>query len=351
MKPFSIFFNTWLSTAIISVLAHRAGAASVSTWHSGPGRATETNLTTCRFQGSRCRIDFAADFTTLLNGDSGFGYQILHPAKIYVRQKLTQMQSSTCGGVSNAAPPVATGGSQVLAGYHAFEYRSTNTCGVRIFWVAPDYPDWQNFREQSAPAMARLAGRTELNPGGAPLPGMVVQVETLVSGRAGGVATVLTNQSTLISASIVPDDPGLMQIPDGYREVKSFEEAAIASTNKMTAQLLQRIGAVPPPRSRMTNSLAQQFEGQQAWRSNAVPAFLGTSGPTTVSPARSTKSSPDQSAPIELAGMSWNAGGSAQHVTRAPMTNTWTSYSPLPRLRLSTNSLSQSNRIGIRTEA
>src|SRR5205823_6114816 len=133
---------------IALAVAAPAPAGIVTVWRSEADGQPATNQTTVRMQGPRCRIDYSPVFTTLLDGDSGCGYQILHPAKCYVRKTLAELHAaSPCGNASNSLPPAPTGRSQMVAGYRAFEYRSTNACGQRILWVAPEYPDWRKFRD------------------------------------------------------------------------------------------------------------------------------------------------------------------------------------------------------------
>src|SRR5256885_154961 len=78
--------------------------------------------------------------------------------------------------------------------------------------------------------------------------------------ESGTLAPLVTNRATLISASIVPDDPALMEVPAGYREMESFQEAANANTNQFATNLLDQARPLRPPQSVWTNTLTHQFE-------------------------------------------------------------------------------------------
>jgi len=169
--------NAGMIGITLIILAPPGRAAVVTAWRNEAADQSGTNLMTVRMQGLRSPIDFSADFTTLLDSESGYGYQILHPAKCYVRKKLAEFQSSPCGKAADAPPPIATGRSDSVAGYSAYEYRATNNCGEQIFWVAPDYPDWKRFRDEGTTAAAKLTGVTTFDASTAGLPGMIVKSE------------------------------------------------------------------------------------------------------------------------------------------------------------------------------
>src|SRR5947209_4813413 len=105
-----IFINARVLAIALAATSAPSSALTITDWRNDGSGPAATNRTTVRIQASVCRIDSSPTFTMLLDGESGYGYQILHPAKIYVRKKLTELQAaSPCGSQSNFVPPVATG--------------------------------------------------------------------------------------------------------------------------------------------------------------------------------------------------------------------------------------------------
>jgi hypothetical protein len=181
---------------------------------------------------------------------------------------------------------------------------------------------------------------------------MVVRTETLTSfpavNHAGQTAptSLVTNIATLLSATVVPDDPSLMQIPSGYREVTSFDSVQLPKTNQYALELLKESEAREKwmSSSNRSSSLSTQFKYQQEHWSNAIPTAALTKNPSpslaTESSSAAANAATAQDTNIYLKVSSW--GNGASQPRKIPLSNGPALASVWSRLKSATN---QSGRV------
>jgi hypothetical protein len=246
-----------------SMLQLQVNAAVLSIWRNDGA----TNDVTVRIQGAHCRIDLSPQFTLLLDTASGTAYQLLHPAKCYIRRPLAELQAnSPCALSSNAAAPIATGRSMVISGVTAYEYGVTNACGVKSLWVAPDYPDWNEIRKATALVGEKFVPQGGLESLPPALPGMIVRTETSPLPGQHTAGQLQTNHTariaTLVSARIVPDGPQLALLPRTYTQVTNFPAALETTNHPLAAHLKHQLEARFRASSNLlsSNMLAQNWD-------------------------------------------------------------------------------------------
>jgi hypothetical protein len=235
-----------LAFCLFGMMSLYARAATLIGWRNAEVANTSSNEVRMRIDGQKCLINTSPGMSLLLDGEAGQSYQILHPARVYVRQPLAELTaSSPCANVTNPPVPWPTGRSQSISNLTALEYRITNACGAQVFWVVKEYPNFQQFREQSAQLSTNGISQL-INQLGFPvisdqLPGMVVRSETVTTISFPGItnspilAQTITNILNLISATIVADDPSLMKVPEGYEEVEELFSNPVAEEIKHAA--------------------------------------------------------------------------------------------------------------------
>ena len=101
------FLHTTILATAFGMLELASHGATLTVWQSGSPDRPATNQVRVTVQGARSRIDLSPALTYLLDGEAGYAYQILHPAKAYVRQ--------TLGAFAAASPCADTKG--VAAGF------------------------------------------------------------------------------------------------------------------------------------------------------------------------------------------------------------------------------------------
>lgn len=230
-------FRGLLFSLMVSTTSAFAGVEIV--WSNEVVGQPTTNQLTVRYQGQRCLLQYAPSFSVLLDGESGTGYQLLHPPKMFVRKPLGELvKTNACGGATNPVPPVATGRSMVVEGRSCAEYQMVSECGESRLWVTPDFPNFKQIQKEGA-ALSGLARLMGMQFADANLPGMIVRSMSMATvpdtNATPGAVLLQTNIMTLLSASVVPDDPELMRVPSDYREVTDFATALNAATNRWDA--------------------------------------------------------------------------------------------------------------------
>jgi hypothetical protein len=278
-------FRAVVLGAAVAISVCSARSATVAVWQTGPADQPPTNVVTIRFQGARSRIDLTPHLTYVLDGESGFAYQLLHPMKEYMRQPLEAFAAaSPCADNTNSAPPVATRRSSVIAGYKALEYQVDSPCGRHIFWLAPDYPEWKKFRDENSAGGAKLASRAGFNSVTRDLQGMVVRSEIITKAtdfmatNAADVPPLVTNVSTLVSMSVVADDPSLTQVPADYREVADLS-TPLPPPSQVTFRAVEDQKARLSGMSSSNRPHMESLAGQIASR----PGFLSVLRPLSIS--------------------------------------------------------------------
>ena len=321
-RDLRLFFGIALGMNFLSILY----GATITIWQTGATDNSATNQTIVTVQGMACRIDASPEVTYLLDGGAGYVYQVAHRGKIYRRQPLKEFAAaSPCGDATNT--PSLTGRSNVVAGYMAFEYQLSLPCGSHVFWVAPDYPGWKKLRDADSSAIEIMAkagfhGYSQI------LPGMVVRSESIMSvptqpGNNSDVTTV-TNFSTLVSASIVPDDPTFMQIPSDYQETQNFTNPpSNVEAPKLFEEQMALAKQLSSPNAPRMNSLANQVESgnlqQMATPLASADANVYRPPGTAASPEQTPGLPTTGKGTFVLAVTTW--GQHSEQVTRTVVTN------------------------------
>jgi hypothetical protein len=206
-------------------------------WHCKSDQEPASQQCDIRIGGLKCLINVSPVMSLLLDGEAGQCYQILHSAKVYVRKPISELAAaSPFASLTNS--PVSTGRSQVISNFTAWEYLATNSTASQAVWVVKDYPDWPKIREQLAQAPLKelaLLGYQVVNN---QLPGLVVRMESSGLISFSGITNVpipapsFTNVLNLVSVTIVPDDPELLKVPEGYEEVEELFPNPVAEEIK-----------------------------------------------------------------------------------------------------------------------
>jgi hypothetical protein len=181
---------------------------------------------TIRVKGGKARCDIGGAVSVIVDREAGASTTLAHQQRGFLtltpertRAMMEKMRKSK--GVQDPPQLVATGKKEKI-GEYSCDISTTDLGAVKVtYWLAADYPNFQTFTSQldvleSAPtATGGIAPRTR------DLPGMPMKMVMEVGGQK---ITV-----TLASAKEENVDPGIFEIPAGYREMPAPPEPPAAA--------------------------------------------------------------------------------------------------------------------------
>lgn len=179
------------------------------------------NEITMKVKGSRARVDINPQITTILDAQSGELITILHDQKKVMRisgdraKAMAEMAGAMSKDVMpSQQPPKATGKKQKIDGYETAEYSTVTPKAQTSYWVATDYPQYQEIiRQMNVLQNGAFAALRKSLPDFKDLPGLPLRTEVKMDGQ---------NQmtSTIKSVDLAPVPESVFAIPGGYSEMK-----------------------------------------------------------------------------------------------------------------------------------
>jgi len=175
---------------------------------------------TMKVKGDKARVEINPQITTILDAKSGDLTTLLNDQKKVMRisgeraKAMAEMaQSLVKENAPSNAKPVATGKKEKIDGYETEEYVADSPKYHTSYWVAKDYPNYQNILQQmSVLQSGAFAVIRKGMPDYHDLPGLPLRTDIKADGK------VIT--STLESVNSDPVADSAFSIPPGYTEMQ-----------------------------------------------------------------------------------------------------------------------------------
>ncbi len=175
---------------------------------------------TIKLKADKARMDLGTQMTLLSNSTTGEMKMYLHGQKMVMNMNGDTVKSAMAlagqflGKMDDkAGKPKATGQKEKIGNYDAEIYSWSGKLGKGKFWVAADFPNYQELNElQDKMSKAMGNPAASLAPQSSDFPGMVVKSEMEMLGK--------TTVTELISAKEEAVSDDVFKAPEGYQEMK-----------------------------------------------------------------------------------------------------------------------------------
>ncbi len=181
---------------------------------------------TVKMKGDNVRIDMPTSpmgpMSTIMNVTTGDTLSLVHGQKMAMKVSGAQtkammemMKKQMPAGASDGAAPklTKTGKTEKVGGYDTEIYTWSNGGTTQTLWVAKDFPNFADFKEELAKLNKSAAAgiAKDLQPDFSALPGMVVKTVAETGGT--------TMTTTLITAKQEPVAAALFEAPADYQSM------------------------------------------------------------------------------------------------------------------------------------
>lgn len=182
------------------------------------GQAQEVSI---KIKGDKTRMDVGEQMSVISDGATTSMVMLMHAQKVMMKMDAESLKSmmalagNALGGSTDkpAAKPVATGQKEKVGTYDCEVYTWTGQIGSGKFWVAKDFPGYQELNASQDKMMKAMGNpAAALAPQASDFPGMVIKSEMQMMGKS----TV----SELVSAKEEAVAATAFDIPTGYQEMK-----------------------------------------------------------------------------------------------------------------------------------
>lgn len=180
------------------------------------GEAQEVNV---KLKGDKTRMDVGGQMSVVADGASGDVVMLMHQQKVIMKmdaetmKRMMAMASGALGGTAPAAKPVATGQKEKIGEYDCEVYTWTGQIGSGKFWVAKDFPGYQELNAAQDKLMKAMGNpASALAPQASDFPGMVIKSEMQMMGK--------TTVTDLVSAKEEAVADSAFDLPTDYQEMK-----------------------------------------------------------------------------------------------------------------------------------
>jgi hypothetical protein len=175
---------------------------------------------TLRVKGDKARVEISPEVTMILDAGTGELITLMNNQKTVMRisgeraKAMAEMAGAESKDSGIEAPPQPTGQKKVINGYDTDEYVSDSPKYHTIYWVAKNYPNYQNILSQLSVLHKSVFAAMHKNmPDYNKLPGLPIRTEIKSQGKMDII-------STLVSVNTDPLPDSDFAIPAGYSELK-----------------------------------------------------------------------------------------------------------------------------------
>jgi hypothetical protein len=200
-------------------------------------RAAVSSDTTTQIKGDKVRVDMG-EISTIMDLSTSDTITLMHKSKmamklsgVQMKQMMDAMKKQMGAAADNAEPPKpqATGKTEKVGDYNTEIYTWSNTNGMTAtmtMWVAKDFPNSKNIKEQLAKVKKSTAGGMSkgMAPDDSALPGMVVKTQAEVLGQKITTTLVSVKEETL--------DASLFDVPKDYSYQDMPQPGAMPETKQ-----------------------------------------------------------------------------------------------------------------------
>ena len=179
----------------------------------------QTQEVSIKIKGDKTRMDLGQQMSMVADGAAGNMVMLMHAQKMMMKmdaeslKSMMAMAGGAMGGSKPADKPVATGQKEKVGSYDCEVYTWSGQIGTGKFWVAKDFPGYQELNAAQDKLMKAMGNpAAALSPQASDFPGMVIKSEMTMMGKS----TV----SELVSAKEEKVEDSAFALPEGYQEMK-----------------------------------------------------------------------------------------------------------------------------------
>lgn len=182
----------------------------------GAGQAGEMTM---RIKGDKMRADLPRDVSSITDAATGEVITLMHSQKSYLRipadrtRAMMEQMQKLSGTQSGEQPKLQPTGKKEKVAEWDTEVFTSKVGGMEMtYWVAKDYPNYQQLLESLAKVQQSMGGLNKgLGPDPKEFPGLPVKTEISLNGKK--ITTTIT------SVEEMPVDPTIFEPPKAYKEI------------------------------------------------------------------------------------------------------------------------------------